>query len=140
MADSNVKKVIISKSDLGKAGNNNEYVVRYRIVSEDKNRTSHWSPFYTVTGIAPIQVAGDVQVSSNVITAVWGDEAQRPAYDIFVNFDNNGFYYHGTSAVHSYSFLKTGTVSVAVKIQVDGINKTLSSSLEIYSSGTRSLV
>lgn len=45
MADSNIKKVRIKKADLPPMSSaENGYVVRYRIVSEDKNRVSHWSP------------------------------------------------------------------------------------------------
>jgi hypothetical protein len=42
------KKVIIEKKDLSPLSPNGEYLLRYRIISEDKNRTSHWSPIYTL--------------------------------------------------------------------------------------------
>jgi hypothetical protein len=42
------KKVIIEKNDLSPLSPNGEYLLRYRIISEDKNRTSHWSPIYTL--------------------------------------------------------------------------------------------
>jgi hypothetical protein len=43
-----VKKVTIEKKDLPPLTSNGEYLIRYRIISEDKNRTSHWSPIYTI--------------------------------------------------------------------------------------------
>jgi hypothetical protein len=43
-----VKKVTIEKKDLPPLTPNGEYLIRYRIISEDKNRTSHWSPIYTL--------------------------------------------------------------------------------------------
>jgi hypothetical protein len=47
MADAGIKKVIISKKNLPSIfGTDQKYVVRYRIVSEDRNRTSHWSAQY----------------------------------------------------------------------------------------------
>jgi len=49
MVDQNIKKVRILKKDLPDyVGNNDElfYQIRYRIVSEDKNRFSHWSPIH----------------------------------------------------------------------------------------------
>lgn len=49
MADKGIKKVTILKKDLPNYIGDNEslsYTVRYRIISEDRNRTSHWSPFY----------------------------------------------------------------------------------------------
>ena len=43
-----VKKVTILKKELSALTPNGEYLLRYRIISEDKNRTSHWSPIYTL--------------------------------------------------------------------------------------------
>lgn len=139
MADSGIKKVTVYKSELGKVGNSNEYIIKYRIISEDKNRTSHWSPTYVISATPLDLVPGAIQESQNVITVVWSDSLNRPAYDIFVGFDGATPTWHGTSQVHSYSFLKTGTTSVQVQIQVEGINKTLSDDLKIYT-GSQSLV
>jgi hypothetical protein len=52
MADSGIKQTIIKSSDLPNVlGNDTElkYTLRYRIVSEDKNRFSHWSPIKELT-------------------------------------------------------------------------------------------
>jgi hypothetical protein len=43
-----VKKVTVTKKELPPLTPNGEYLLRYRIISEDKNRTSHWSPIYTL--------------------------------------------------------------------------------------------
>lgn len=44
-----IKKVIIPLSELpADSPILDGYLVRFRIVSEDKNRTSHWSPIYLV--------------------------------------------------------------------------------------------
>jgi hypothetical protein len=51
MADSNIKRVILKKSELpGPIGNNTtlDYSIRYRIISEDQNRYSHWSQITTL--------------------------------------------------------------------------------------------
>lgn len=51
MADSGIKKVVILKKDLPDYLGTNEslfYKIRYRLISEDKNRTSSWSPIYEV--------------------------------------------------------------------------------------------
>ena len=114
-----IKKAIILKSSLPAINSNTSgYAVRYRIVSEDKNRTSHWSPIVDTNSVQIQSVSGALSITSTIITAVWGDELNRPAYDIFVKFDSGAFVYHGTSTVHSYSFLNTGTTSVHVKVQV----------------------
>ena len=141
MADAGIKKVIIKKAllpalDHDKVG----YVFRYRIVSEDKNRTSQWSPINLVLDDSITAVAGAVQVSTSVISAVWGDELNRSKYDVFVGFDGATATYHGTTPIHSYQFIKTGTTNVRVIIQVESSEKTLNANLQIYNSGLVSLV
>lgn len=141
MADAGIKKVIIKKAllpalDHDKVG----YIFRYRIVSEDKNRTSQWSPINLVLDNSITSVAGAVQVSASIISAAWGDELNRPKYDVFVGFDGVTATYHGTTPIHSYQFIKTGTTNVRVIIQVESSEKTLSANLQIYNSGLVSLV
>ena len=141
MSDPTVKKVIIKKQDLPAfSGKEQSYTVRYRIVSEDKNRTSQWSPINLVLDDSITAVAGAVQVSTSVISAVWGDELNRPKYDVFVGFDGATATYHGTTPIHSYQFIKTGTTNVRVIIQVESSEKTLNANLQIYNSGLVSLV
>ena len=141
MADAGIKRVIIKKSSLPAVDNNKVgYVFRYRVVSEDKNRTSQWSPINLVLDNSITSVAGTVQVSSSVISSVWGDELNRPKYDVFVGFDGATATYHGTTPIHSYQFIKTGTTNVRVIIQVESSEKTLNANLQIYNSGLVSLV
>ena len=47
MPDKNIKKNIILKKDLPNVIGDDtslNYEIRYRMISEDKNRLSHWSP------------------------------------------------------------------------------------------------
>jgi hypothetical protein len=136
-----VKKAIVPKSSLPAVDSDTlGYVVRYRIISEDKNRTSHWSPTF-VTNPVPLEVVnGALSITSTIINAVWDDELNRPSYDVFVKFDSGSFFYHGTTTVHSYSFLNTGTTSVHVKIQVASSIKEINENLVIFDSGVESLV
>jgi hypothetical protein len=73
------KKVTIEKKDLSPLSPQGEYLLRYRIISEDKNRTSHWSPIYTLNltevpkgpeDTAPdlTFAAADISTTSNLIT------------------------------------------------------------------------
>jgi len=73
MADNNIKKVIILKKDLPQFyGSDQEYVVKYRIITEDKNRTSHWSPNYKlpVAPVTAIDYRIAVEQSHDMINAV----------------------------------------------------------------------
>jgi hypothetical protein len=141
MADAGIKKIIIRKAflpalDSDKIG----YVFRYRIVSEDKNRTSQWSPVNIVLDNSITSVSGSLQVGENTVSAVWGDELNRPKYDVFVGFDGATPTYHGTTPIHSYEFIKTGTTNVRVIIQIESSKKQLNQALQIYNSGSTSIV
>jgi hypothetical protein len=136
-----VKKAIVPKESLPPVDSETAgYVVRYRIISEDKNRTSHWSPTFVTNAVPTETVSGALSITSSIITAVWDDELNRPQYDVFVKFDSGAFAYHGTSPTHTYSFLNTGTTSVHVKIQIASSVKEVKESLVIFDSGVESLV
>jgi len=141
MADSGIKKAIIKKALLPAIDSENiGYIFRYRVVSEDKNRTSQWSPINIVADDSITTVNGALQISQTITTVVWGDELNRPKYDIFVGFDSATPIYHGTSPIHTYSFLNTGITDVRVIVQVEASQKELHPSLEIYDSGIEFLV
>ena len=133
------EQVRLSRADLPQlsrlANGNYGHVVRYRIISEDQNRFSHWSPIIQLEVPTVTQVAGEVVESGNIIQTVWGDEENRPNYDVFVNFDNSGYSYHGTTPIHTYSFLSNISYSsVKVAIQVASIEKERASSITIFES------
>ena len=141
MANANIKKLRISKFSLPQVDHDTEkYNLRYRVISEDRNRTSHWSPIYNSDGSNVIGTSGALSISQEIITAVWGDENLHPAYDVFVSFDGNPFYWHGTSVVHSYSFLNEGTTTVQVKVQLVSSKKEIKAALNIFDSGVEFLV
>jgi hypothetical protein len=140
MADEGIKKVIVSKEEfpgLAKLEENSYgHLLRYRIVSEDKNRFSHWSKITPLTVFssefpAP-QVVGELIISGSSITIIWDDEVNRPKYDIFARFDEGDFFYHGTSPIHTYSIIAPEeTLSVEIAIQVESIVKERSEVLTI---------
>ena len=141
MADANIKKTRILKSTLPAIDSDTlKYNTRYRVISEDRNRTSHWSPIYNSDGVDLVVTSGAVSKTGDVITAVWGDQNDFPEYDVFVRFDSGEFVYHGKSKEHSYSFLKTGTTTVRVKVQIVSSKKEIKAALNIFDSGTVSLV
>lgn len=112
------------------------YLVRYRVVSEDRNRFSAWSPVSAVSAFnlsnLPGQVDGDITTMGNSIFIVWGDELNRPRYDVFVSFDGGDYFYHGTSPIHTYSVINNVAASfVDVAIQIESINKERSDVLTI---------
>jgi hypothetical protein len=140
--DKGIKNVIVKKELLGKVTGSNATVVRFRIVAEDKNRKSPYSQiFVTESGEVFIGV-GDINVVGNTVIVNWasGEVSTQILYDIFVGFDSSAPTFRATTGSTNYSFLKTGTTSVRVIVQVSSINPTLNEDLKIYDSGTVSLV
>lgn len=140
--DKGIKNVVIKKELLGKVTGSNATVVRFRIVAEDKNRKSAYSQiFVTESGEVFIGV-GDINVVGNTVIVNWasGEVSAQILYDIFVGFDSSVPTFRATTGSTNYSFLKTGTTSVRVVVQVSSINPALNEDLKIYDSGTISLV
>ena len=133
MADKGIKKVIIPKASLPPAGKNREYLVRYRIASQDKNKYSHWSPIYKVIGKSLDPVDGVVQKVGSIIMVAWTGVQDISSYDIFVKYDNETDYtYHGSSTSNSYSIINQGTSIAYIAVQIGGIFKERKDSNTIY--------
>lgn len=143
MSDPGIKNIIIKKELLGKITSENGRVARFRLVSEDKNRKSAWSQIFFVNS-EPVQVLpGDLNVIGNTILVNWSKGSRtstQEMYDVFVSFDGGEYSNVGISVGTSYSFLKTGTSSVRVLVQLASINPEINSQLKVYDSGVRSLV
>ena len=129
------------------------YLIRYRIVADSRNIRSHWSPVYFIPVPDFADVEGEFSESvsdsdpiKSVISVVWDDVFNRPAYDIFVSFrgnppeetfeyDGDDFYYHGTSPTHQYSFVqREGVSSIRIIVQPSANKKIIKSSFVIYDS------
>ena len=139
------QKVIVTKETLppvSKLSNDlYGYIMRYRIISEDQNRLSHWSPIRELAVPEPEQVSGAIAIIVNIVQAVWDDEEGRPSYDVFVSFNEGEYIYHGTTPTHQYSFIaEYDSVSVQVAIQIESTNKERSSFLTIFESEVQDLV
>jgi hypothetical protein len=137
-----VKKVTIEKNQLPPLSPEGKYLLRYRIISEDKNRTSHWSPIYSIDAAAFIEsVSSSIEVTNTGVTVSWGDDNGRSQYDIFVSYGTlsggaityEPYFYHGSSPIHSYSFSKKvgAYTHVRVAVQLSGIEKIISTTLTI---------
>ena len=100
--------------------NNGLYVVRYRIISEDRNRASHWSPQYT---LSPNQVVsnpgGNIvenRVSDNLIFVSWKlpkdyrdkEKSEIGSFDVYVAWGTT------TAGVGLYEYYSTVSGTSAV--------------------------
>lgn len=149
MADADIKRIKIATEDLPALKEDRKYYFRYRVVSDDKNRFSAWSPIQSVE--APPATATDGQViqtgtvaTGSIITVAWDDQLNKSNYDIFAKYGSGEYSFQGTSRTNSYSFRVTGTGSVTVVVQLEALTKTVddtgSRGLKVYGPVTRSLV
>ncbi len=142
MADAGIKNVIVKKELLGKITSENGRVARFRIIAEDKNRKSAWSQIFLVNAQPVVVLPGDLNIVGNTILANWSREevSIQITYDVFASFDGGDFEFIGVSNSTSYSFLKTGTSSVRVVVQISSVKPVINSGIKVYDSGVRSLV
>ena len=138
-----IRKATIPADSLPPVGANNQYYFRYRIISEDGNRTSHWSPITVASGIdrSAISGIGAISQTGNIIMATWQYEAQIPGYDIFFKFDSDPYSFSGVTAVNNYSFIKKqDSTSVSIIVQAASQTKAVNPALTIWESGAHALV
>jgi hypothetical protein len=138
------KKVTIEKKDLPPLTPDGKYLIRYRIISNDRNRTSHWSPIYTLNATSLIKtVTSNIEVTPSDIIVTWGDANKAALYDIFVSYKIGGtwgdYFFKGSSPIHTYGFLQPlsltaigyGATDIRIAIQLAGTEKIESPTLTI---------
>lgn len=122
MVDNGIKKVIIPKESLPAiSGDNQAYILRYRIVSDDKNRYSHWSPQYKISidPVSSINYSLNVNQSNQTFTLVWESVPDTPVFDIYIKIDTNDWVYVTSISGTSYSALINSSwthIQLAVQI------------------------
>lgn len=105
MANETVKKFITSVNNLPAISSNTEgYSIRYRVISSDRNRTSHWSPVYLVQPDFTF-IPGTIvfNKAGNIASIVWDavevtkvdgvntySITKAHEYDIWVRWDRGG--------------------------------------------------
>jgi hypothetical protein len=143
MADAGIKKVIVLKKNLPALfGVDHNYIVRYRVVSEDKNRASHWSAQNKAVPPTTNTVNHSISVDSSagVIRLVWDQVDSVSGYDIYVKWDSESWTYLGLSATNSYSSLiKNSSSSVKFAVQVPTFPKNRFTSSTIFETVSTSL-
>ena len=159
MSNPVVKKVIIKKQDLPAfSGELQSYLVRYRVVSEDRNRTSHWSPRYKINVDPEIDrdrvidgvpspepwIPHSIALSENkqVINVVWTPPANlKSDFDLYVKWGQDDFKYVASIQTFSYSILAlSGYTTVKFAVQVPTFPKQRFTKATLFESDPVSLV
>jgi hypothetical protein len=155
MSNPIVKKVIIKKQDLPAfSGELQSYLVRYRVVSEDRNRTSHWSPRYKVNVEPEINrdllptpepwIPHSVVASENkqVINVVWTPPSNlKSDFDLYVKWGTEDFKYLRSMQTSSDTILvPVGYSTVRFALQVPTFPKQRFTKATLFESDPVSLV
>ena len=143
MSDAGIKNVIIKKQDLPEIyGVHQEYLIKYRIVSDDKNRSSHWSPQYKLVtpNVTTINHSVSVDQAANVIRLVWDTVENVSSYDIYVKWDNQSWKYLTSVSATSHSVLIDSQASaVKFAVQVPTFPKERFSGLTLFETNSASV-
>lgn len=123
MADPGIRKVIVYRNELPPVDSSNlSYNIRYRIVSEDRNRSSAWSNITNVSATAVGNVAFSVNISTptsgnKVANIIWNmPTVAYSNFDIFIKLvgasaaSSYQWQYAGRSATNSYSYIIPTTI------------------------------
>lgn len=134
--DQGIKKIIIPKSKLpGFFGNNRQYVLRYRFISEDKNRTSHWSPVYKIIAEdTPVEILNSmiIDTSNKIINLAWEPQQNIEEYFIYIKWNNGDWQYYTKTSQTNYSIVYAADkeyVNIAVQPKTIPLERFIGSEL-----------
>jgi len=150
-----IKKVIIPKAQLTNfAGATGTYKVKYRIITDDNNRVSHWSPVYNIPvnlkkdPITHIVIGVNVSFTAQIpvdplqqktISAVWSKDINGiEIFDIYLKYNGDTDWKFAKSvAVNEFrAIADTGKTSVMLAIQASTFPKARYSSATLFESIT----
>lgn len=141
---------------------NGRQLFRFRVLSEDRNRQSQYSPLFTIESkgqIYPLQTTATVSASGGVVLVYWetpsvynvgasavgasvqhNHESEWRVHDsdIFVSWNGNPFIYYGRSTDSEIALIppSSGIVNVRVVGQVANYPPTRSNLFRIFDTGT----
>lgn len=147
MADKGIRKASFLQQNLPDINVDLEgYLVRYRIVSEDRNRTSHWSPIFLLQPeYTFISGNTDLGKSANHINVIWdpvriekdGNFIRNAAeYDIWIRWDkgdNGDWIYEDRVEGNSSIYIIPDTYFID---GIDQESKPNKATIEIFLKGT----
>lgn len=140
-----IKRVVVTQNELPPTGKvTGEFVVRYRIISEDRNRASHWSPNYllktTPLGEVPHTVSKITETNS--VRAFWTPPGTLglSLFDIYVRWSGGDWTYAvGISATSYETAIVQGATSFQIAVQAPTKIKKRYESATLFESDSLSL-
>ena len=144
-------RVVIPKKDLPPiSAQDDGYNIRLRLVSQDRNRSSFWTPLYSIAAQASASVTGIVHIvntgSGKVIDLIWGDPQSDREYDIYmcwnppVSPQPSDWTYIATTTLNNYRVVPPGTATDFIaRLQISTYPKGYSANHLLYESAETNL-
>lgn len=121
-------KIVIKKNDLPPiSADDSGYNLRLRLVSQDRNRISFWTPLYSIQAPQVTEIPCIVSVtnttSGKIIGMVWEDPNNNKEYDIYVRWKATPsapfgeWLYKGSTFSNTWSIIGTTDHSFQVAVQ-----------------------
>lgn len=105
------RKFIVRTQDLPSPSSSAQHIIRFRVVSEDRNRASDWSPIFVLNSSGQIPFSGSTVYvltsasvnNSTLLDFIWSgphvlfhDELDAYPHDVFVKWNNEDYVFYGT--------------------------------------------
>lgn len=144
---------------------NGRHLFRFRVLSEDRNRYSQYSPLFTIESkgqIFPLETTAVISASGGAVLVYWetpsiyntgasavgasvqhNHESEWRVHDadVFVSWDSNAFIYYGRTDNSEIALIPPdGVSSVRVVGQVANYPPTRSDLFKLFDTGTVALV
>lgn len=121
-------RIVIKKNDLPPiSADDSGYNLRLRLVSQDRNRVSFWTPLYSIDAPEVTEIPCLVNIVntgvSKIINLVWEDPNNNKEYDIYVRWrmspgDALGdWLYKGSTFSNTWSVIDPGAHSFVISVQ-----------------------
>lgn len=117
-------KLIIPKSSLPPLnGDSESYFVRFRLIGEDRNNFSYWSPIFEIP-VTISHTVGSVELAktgTKIITAAWDQVQGVQNYDVWLAWDDgttpSSWYYHTRTAQTSTVIVQqVGATKLSIRV------------------------
>ena len=90
------KQIVIKKDSLPPLdANSSAYLIRFRIISEDKSNVSYWSPIYSLpVSVSYVVSSVTINHNSGITVAAWQPVVDISDYDVFVSWSGSAGVYN----------------------------------------------
>lgn len=131
-------RIVIPPDQLPPTSSSAQHILRFRVISEDRNRISDWSPIFILNSVGQIPSASvsfkiiETGSTPKGITLIWdGDyvpyhkDLDSNQHDVFVSWNQGEYEYLGREAGNSFTIkAKSGANRVQFYVQMASYNDT----------------